>query len=513
MFSSLVILPYLRHTYIVVFYIHVPSRIAWFMFFSLREKTVIRTREAHNISRKNIDPDALRVLYRLSDAGFVAYLVGGSVRDMLMGRQPKDFDISTDAHPGQIRKLFRNCYLVGRRFRLAHIQFGRKAIETSTFRKPPQADEADESVPGGLYQHEDNTFGTPEEDARRRDFTVNGLFYDIRSFSVIDYVGGLRDLERRTLRAIGDPNIRFREDPVRMMRAVRFAARLDFRMDWSCRRAMRRHYGEISNASTPRLLEEVMRLFGHRCAAAAFRLLWEHQLMSVLLPEVHAYVNSTGGARSPLWNYLAAFDQDRLNAETSNGLRVAVLYAPIYRARLNTAAKSTSHSHTHDVAQEVIEPLTSRMTLPRQTYYTTCMLLDGLHRFEEGTHPSRRQRMARHDLFNEALALRRIELNALGQGLDSLREWEELAMQNHPPAGEPRPADQAEAADAATESTATATPESSQPSDTTDDQAPRRRRRPRRRSGKRSPAEGSPSDTTTPAPAHGGEADQPADAG
>jgi len=485
------------------------------MFFS-REKIVIRNREAHNISRKNIDPDALRVLYRLSDAGFTAYLVGGSVRDLLMGRQPKDFDISTDAHPGQIRKLFRNCYLVGRRFRLAHILFGRKVIETSTFRKPPQADEADESGPGELYQHEDNTFGTPEEDASRRDFTVNGLFYDIRTFRVIDYVGGLRDLERRTLRSIGDPNIRFREDPVRMMRAVRFAARLEFRMDWSCRRAIRHHYGEIVKASTPRLLEEVMRLFGHKCAAPAFRLLWEHQLMSVLLPEVHAYVESTGKLQSPLWRYLAAFDQDRLNDEASNGLRVAALYAPIYRARIDSPAGGNTRLHSHDLAQEVIHPLTSRMTLPRQTHYTACMLLDGMHRFEEGTHHTRRMRMARHDLFNEALALRRIELTATGQDLSSLREWEELAMQEKPmlPADPrvPRLGDRTEQLmDAAVSS---------------DEHSPRRHRRPRRRGGPRGPAGGLPHpphaaspNTASPAPAPvpppviDSDSDQPADAG
>ena len=484
------------------------------MFFS-REKTIIRNRESHNISRKNIDPDALRVLYRLSDAGFIAYLVGGSVRDLLMGRQPKDFDISTDAHPGQIRKLFRNCYLVGRRFRLAHIQFGRKAIETSTFRKPPQADEADENVPGGLYQHEDNTFGTPEEDASRRDFTVNGLFYDIRTFSVIDYVGGLRDIERRTLRSIGDPNIRFREDPVRMMRAVRFAARLDFRMDWSCRRALRRHYGEIVEASTPRLLEEIMRLFGHKCSASAFRLLWEHKLMSVLLPEVHAYVESSGGSRSPLWRYLAAFDQDRMNAESSNGLRIAVLYAPIYRARLAVAASGTPHLHGHDVAQEVIQSLTDRMTLPRQTYYTACMLLDGLHRFEENTHHSRRARMARHDLFNEALALRRMELIAMGQDLASLREWEELAQQPQQaaPAGPHGPRHEVRAEQ-------TAEGEAAAP----EDRPVRRHRRPRRRGGRGSGADGTsqlpqaatpgiPAPTHLPPPNIGGDSDRSADAG
>lgn len=411
------------------------------VFFS-RPKVVIRSREQHNVSRRDIDPDALRVLYRLSGSGFTAYLVGGSVRDLLMGRHPKDFDISTDAPPNQIRKLFRNCYLVGRRFRLAHIVFGRKVIETSTFRKPPQDDGvADEGVPGGLYQHEDNTFGTPEEDASRRDFTVNGLFYDIRTFSVIDYVGGLRDLEGRVLRSIGDPNIRFREDPVRMMRAVRFAARLDFRMDWACRRAIRRHYADILHASTPRLQEEIMRLFGHGCAAMAFRLLWEYRLMSVLLPELHDYVERTGGSRSPLWRHLAAFDQDPTNAEASNGLRIAVLFAPIYRTRVDALFGSHASFNGQVVAQEVLDPLVTRMQLPRQTYYTACALLDAQRRFEEGARRAKRGRMVRHDLFKEALALRRIVLTAAEQDLASLREWEALAMreppQKHP---QPRPA-------------------------------------------------------------------------
>lgn len=482
------------------------------MFFS-REKTVIRNREDHNISRKNIDPDALRVLYRLSESGFTAYLVGGGVRDLLMGRHPKDFDISTDAHPGQIRKLFRNCYLIGRRFRLAHIVFGRKVIEVSTFRKPPQADEADENVPGGLYQHEDNTFGTPEEDARRRDFTVNGLFYDIRTFRVIDYVGGLRDLERRTLSSIGDPNIRFCEDPVRMMRAVRFAARLDFGMDWSCRRALRRHYGEIKKASVPRLLEEIMRLFGHNCSAGAFRLLWEHRLMSVLLPEVHAFVEQSGGSRSPVWRHLAAFDQDPMNATASNGLRIAVLFAPLYRARLAALAGKRAQEQGYDVAREILDPLTQRMTLPRQTYYTACMLLDGLHRFEEGTHHSRRIRMARHALFNEALALRRMELIATGQNTDSLREWEELSAQTPSAHGHAhRTGDDQDRADEPAPMPGREGDISPAEAQADDDQSPRRRRRPRRRGGRRGPPT-SGAAQHPPQPGTPGDSDRSADAG
>src|SRR6187455_1881342 len=198
------------------------------------------TRAEHTISRKLIDADALKVLYRLHQSNYVAYLVGGSVRDLLLGRRPKDFDIGTSAHPYQIKKLFRNCWIIGRRFRLAHVRFGTKTIEVATFRRPVSQEElaaADEPQPETAMRtegdespdrlvHRDNTFGTPEEDAFRRDFTINALFYDIATFSIIDYVGGLKDLEHRVIRSIGDPGVRFLEDPVRMLRAVVFAARL-----------------------------------------------------------------------------------------------------------------------------------------------------------------------------------------------------------------------------------------------------------------------------------------------
>ena len=198
-------------------------------------------RDEHPISRSDIDPDALKVLYRLRQGEHTAYLVGGSVRDLLLGRRPKDFDIGTSAHPYQVKKLFRNCWIIGRRFRLAHVKFGQKVIEVATFRRQVAAGEevVQDGVPapdpttpeGEQLIHHDNTFGTPEEDAFRRDFTINALFYDIGTFSIIDYVGGLKDLEQRLIRSIGDPGVRFIEDPVRMMRAVVFAARLDFWID------------------------------------------------------------------------------------------------------------------------------------------------------------------------------------------------------------------------------------------------------------------------------------------
>src|SRR4026209_806408 len=198
-------------------------------------------REEHTFSRRDADPEALNVLYRLRQGDHIAYLVGGSVRDLLLTRRPKDFAIGTSAHPYQVKKLFRNCWIIGRRFRLAHVKFGTKVIEVATFRRQVQPGEEvvqdgvpapDPGTPEGAHLvHHVNTFGTPEEDAFRRDFTINALFYDIATFSVIDYVGGLEDLRAGIVRSIGDPDVRLNEDPVRMLRAIALAARLDFVID------------------------------------------------------------------------------------------------------------------------------------------------------------------------------------------------------------------------------------------------------------------------------------------
>jgi poly(A) polymerase len=239
----------------------------------------ILSRPEHNVSRKNIDPDALKVLYRLKNSGFVAYLVGGGVRDLLLERQPKDFDVATSAHPQQVRKLFRNCFIVGRRFRLAHVRFGRKVIEVSTFRRAAEPEEGDTLI------RRDNTFGSPDEDAFRRDFTVNALFYDIANFSVIDWVGGLQDLEARVIRTIGDPALRLREDPVRMLRAVALAARLDFTIDPDTAEAIRFLRGEIVRSSPARLLEELYKILRQGRSQRTFELLHAHGLLAYLLPE------------------------------------------------------------------------------------------------------------------------------------------------------------------------------------------------------------------------------------
>src|SRR5438309_2343276 len=298
------------------------------------EPTIV-PRSAHAISRREIDPDALKVLYRLHEHNYTAYLVGGSVRDLLLGRRPKDFDIGTSAHPHQVKKLFRNCWIIGRRFRLAHVKFGPKTIEVATFRRQvdtaelsPEVDEAIEAVPdpepgNSLLEqtqaeathlakvrahdrliHRDNTFGTPEEDAFRRDFTINALFYDIGSFSIIDYVNGLEDLQARLIRSIGDPSVRFLEDPVRMLRAVVLAARLDFDIDEPILDAIETHRHEIGRAAPARMLEEFFKILRSGSAEKSLRMLRQTKLLHAITPELE-------DASDALWESVARIDRYR----------------------------------------------------------------------------------------------------------------------------------------------------------------------------------------------------------
>jgi poly(A) polymerase len=277
-------------------------------------------RSEHTLSRKDIDPDALKVLYRLHQFEHTAYLVGGGVRDLLLARRPKDFDIGTSAHPYQIKRLFRNCWIIGRRFRLAHVRFGPKVVEVATFRRQLQPGEEvvqdgvpapDPATPEGAHLiHHDNTFGTPEEDAFRRDFTINALFYDIATFSVIDYVNGLDDLRAGVVRSIGDPEVRFKEDPVRMLRAIALASRLDFAIDAPTLEAIRAHRHEIARSSPARLLEEFYKILRSGSAEKTFRALADTGLLEPIAGELHH------GAGGPLWRSLEALDTYRRSFET-----------------------------------------------------------------------------------------------------------------------------------------------------------------------------------------------------
>ena len=326
---------------------------------------VVVPRADHAISRRRIDPDALRVLYRLHEHRYAAYLVGGSVRDLLLGRQPKDFDIGTDAHPYQIKRLFRNCWIIGRRFRLAHIKFGLKTIEVATFRRNIPATGADDEAAGAAdldagaavtggdlngtpvivasspepppessLLHRDNTFGTAEEDAFRRDFTINGLFYDIGTQSVIDYVGGLDDLEQRVLRSIGDPRVRFVEDPVRMLRAAVLGARLGFDMDPLVIEAIAEHRGLITQASPARLIEEYYKILRSGYAEASFRALHRLRLLELITPQLTHVADA-------VWDSLARLDRYRLlfpaaPPQLTNAILIGALVMPM--GSLETAA-------------------------------------------------------------------------------------------------------------------------------------------------------------------------------
>jgi len=308
------------------------------------------------IARELIDPDADKVVRRLARHGFQAYLVGGCVRDLLLQRTPKDFDVATNATPKEIRQLFRNCRIIGRRFRLAHIFFGPKIIETSTFRaNPREGDDASDSEE--LLIRRDNVFGSDTEDARRRDFTINGLFYDVEAERVIDHVGGLADLERRVVHTIGDPDIRFREDPVRMLRAVKFAARLDFEIEPTTLAALIRHRAEIAKCAQPRVLEELYRLLRGGAAHRSMALLIETGVASGLSPQLATLLGRPPGGKlgpppEPPVRAIAA----RAAAPVSTMSMDDAVTAPFHRSRPDTEESSWAEVWANDAVAEWNEP-------------------------------------------------------------------------------------------------------------------------------------------------------------
>lgn len=260
----------------------------------------IYTSHDHHIRNDLIDPNALTVLGRLHKAGYLAYLVGGSVRDLLMRKRPKDFDIATSALPEEVKNVFRNCILIGRRFRLAHIRFGKDIIEVATFRAGEPSDEA--------LIVRDNIWGTPEEDVLRRDFTINGLFYDPLDHRIIDYVGGFEDLQRHLLRSIGDPVVRFKQDPVRMIRMQKFRARFGFKVDQGMLDALDTCRDEITKSSGARVLEEIFRMLESGSAHPFFILLHEAGLLHILFPALGRYLEKEE-IRTAFFTYVKAADE------------------------------------------------------------------------------------------------------------------------------------------------------------------------------------------------------------
>ena len=375
-------------------------------------------RPEHCISRKNIDPDALKVLYRLSSLGYIAYLVGGGVRDLLMGRKPKDFDVGTSAKPKEVKHAFRNCFLIGRRFRLAHVRFGDKIIETATFRRNSQTvGEIIENASEGPL--EDNTFGTPKTDAFRRDFTINGLFYNIKDFSVIDWVGGMRDIEKKIVRAIGDPEIRFQEDPVRMMRAIKFSSRLGFKIEKKTEAAMKKYHHCILNASIPRVCEEVFRLFTYGHSEEAFRQMYTCGMLGDLIPELGHFLDKDGGRRSKTFKYLKVLDKyeqmmSEKGFETSNGLRAAVLMTAMFKAEKKNGA-----------GRKIMQYMMKTLKIPKATYFTAVTLMESAERLSISPKKGKQRFIYNRD-FLDALDYNRILLKAEKRSEKTLNEWADL---------------------------------------------------------------------------------------
>jgi len=263
-----------------------------------RAAPVVIARPDHNVSRANISKNALKVLYRLKEGGYKAFIVGGGVRDLLLGREPKDFDVATDAHPEDVRRLFRNCRLIGRRFRLAHVHFGREIIEVATFRGAPDDEsagrEGDTLVDESGRILRDNAYGDIDDDVWRRDFTANALYYNISDFSIWDYTGGADDVRNGVMRLIGDPESRYREDPVRMLRAVRFAAKLGFRIDPASEAPISKLGALLGDMPPARLYEEALKLFLGGSALPSYELLRHYGLFHHLFPGATAELDREG---------------------------------------------------------------------------------------------------------------------------------------------------------------------------------------------------------------------------
>lgn len=431
------------------------------------------------LARGSIDSDADKVVRRLARRGHQAYLVGGCVRDLLLDRTPKDFDVATSATPNEIKQLFRNCRIIGRRFRLAHIFFGPKIIETSTFRANPRGDGSDPD--NELLIRRDNVFGSDIEDARRRDFTVNGLFYDVETEEVIDHVGGLEDLGARLIRTIGDPSIRFREDPVRMLRAVKFAARLGFQIEAETYSALVENRLEIRKCAPPRVLEEIYRLLRGGAARRSIELLNETGIAAALSPHLASLYSEPAGsgeppqddapedddnlddeeaswratwtdddvppAAAPLelsyiegddvlancralgWRVLEQLDVAAAErAELTNATVLAAIVNPFVSEKLIEPGVRAADANA--IIIETVQPIIDELRVARRDAERVRQVLLAQRRLA----PARRRRgrpmaLVRRDYFDEALTVYELTALAAGRETDDVERWKQLREQ------------------------------------------------------------------------------------
>lgn len=419
------------------------------------EKLII-PRAEHCISRSLLSPNGVKILYKLKEQGFTAYLVGGGVRDLLLGREPKDFDVVTDATPSQLKKLFRNCRLIGRRFRLAHLHFQDEIIEVATFRSaadaPPEespevspqpAPEARVSEPerdrearhasgpkmlkseDGMVLR-DNVFGTPEEDAVRRDFTVNALFYNVADFSIIDHVGGMEDLKNGVIRTIGDPLVRFTEDPVRMIRAVRFAAMLGFNIEERTASAMTELSSTINKATPPRLYEEVLKLLMLGAGERTYQMLRHCGLFEPLFPHFDAWLSreSEGFPHVRVGKALDWIDE-RIGkgVPVSPPLLVALMFGEYLEDKVAGARKAgaSPQQATEMAVAEFAGELAATVSIPNRVLVAVREILSCQQRFQKT--PGRNGRgVVGRTIFPDALNYLRF-IEELSPGKRSLADW------------------------------------------------------------------------------------------
>lgn len=422
------------------------------------EPTIL-TRDQHPVSRKDVSPAALKVLYRLHDKGYKAYLAGGCVRDLLLQRHPKDFDVVTDATPREVKRCFSHCRLIGRRFRLAHVIFGNEVIEVATFRAssaddPTESPDASDGSDGsdkrsdshvngqtGVVER-DNVFGTPEEDAFRRDFTLNALYYNIADFSIIDYTGGLKDIEKKCIHAIGDPDQRYQEDPVRMIRALRFASTLGLNIEENTYQAILRQREQLSHASHARMYEEILKFFHSGGMETAFDQWCETGLLDVMFPGYAEWIRNQATPEEIEWlrHGLRQMDKWKQNkVKASQELLYSLFLAPYIRAVAAGIAVDNPDTPSRETlgqaVQQVQRALSVRILIPKRIAFAIYDLLKAQTQFTNRSSPQRVHRFVRRPYFRDALVLWKLDLLAKGESQPELLDaWtKDLADAPPPP--------------------------------------------------------------------------------
>ena len=384
-------------------------------------------RPEHNVSRQQISDNALKVVYKLKKEGYEAYLVGGCVRDLLLGREPKDFDVVTNASPEQLARLFSNCRIIGKRFRLAHIIYGRDIIEVATFRKSGSENpsEAQRSTKEGRIL-QDNLYGTIDDDVWRRDFTVNALYYNIRDFSIVDYVGGMADHQAGLIRLIGDSNERFREDPVRMLRAVRFAVKLGFKLHPDCEQAIHLNAHLLASIPAARLHDEVTKLFLSGYGVQTFEMLRHYGLFEVLFPAVEKNLSLEASNFPKMMVINALKNADKRVADgqivAPYFLFAALLYEPMLQRANEKLAKGMLESDAHfSAASEILTQQIRRVSLPRHLALTIREVWNQQAKFEFRV-GAKASKLLTHPRFRAAYDFLLLRAQA-GSASTELAEW------------------------------------------------------------------------------------------